>query len=314
MSEIDIVIVNYMSAAHTLNCVKAAFDVAASDDVRAQIIVIDNGDEDDAFEKELLAFKDVILERNTANIGFGAACNQGAALGTADVILFLNPDATLLPFALSRCLEFLRKSGNETVGVVGPEITDEVGNLIPSCSRLPTRKDIFFRSIGLHVFFRKAGYPFLSLAAHAESGHVGQVMGAALFIRRSLFQSLGGFDRRFFLYYDDVDLSARVHAKNSSCYFLKDARITHIGRASSSRNPGVSLALHIHSRITYARIHFGRAFQIFIALSSILIELPLRLFQALGGGGVVGWRGILKAYRLLLTNALPSARSRTEKT
>jgi N-acetylglucosaminyl-diphospho-decaprenol L-rhamnosyltransferase len=314
MPDIDIVIVNFMSAAHTINCVGAAFQVAADDGVRVQIIVINNGDDNVDFEGNIRSAGNVIVQNNPANIGFGAACNQGAACGASDIILFLNPDATLKPAALETCLEAFKNPKNEHLGAIGPEITDESGNLVRSCSRLPTRRDLLLRTVGAHAAFQNTGYPFLPLAAHEKSGEVDQVMGAALFIRRSLFQSLSGFDNRFFLYYDDVDLCARIRATGTTCYYLKESRVNHIGRASSSRDPGMALALHIRSRLTYARVHFGSISQALLLISSFSIELPIRFFQALLGGGVVDRQGVLRAYQLLLNNTLPGAPPNNDKT
>ena len=302
MTDIDVIIVNYRSAAHTVNCVRAVHRVASGDGVNVRIVVVNNGDNDAAFEQTLYAAGDAMVVNNSTNAGFGAACNQGAALSTSEFILFLNPDATLQPVALKACLEALKNPADESLGIVGPKITDGGGNLVRSCSRLPTLSDLILRSMGVHTLFRDTGYPYLSRAAHKQSGDVGQVMGAALLIRRSLFQSLGGFDERYLLYYEDVDLCARAHAIGSRCYYLKEAHVTHIGRASSSQNTGLALALHIRSRLIYARLHFGRGAQMLLATTSLLMEMPIRLLLALLGGGTIGRQGVLTAYRLLLLN------------
>jgi N-acetylglucosaminyl-diphospho-decaprenol L-rhamnosyltransferase len=309
MPVIDIVIVNYMSADHTARSVRAALLVASGDSVNIEVFVINNGDADASFEQTIKAIGNVVVVTNPTNVGFGAACNQGAKLGTADIILFLNPDATLQPAALKICVEAFRNPTNESLGIIGPEVTDGTGHLVRSCSRLPTLGDLFLRSVGAHSVLRNSGYPYLPLAKHDRSGDVGQVMGAALFIRRSVFQELGGFDERLFLYYEDVDLCARARTLGSKCYYLKDSRVTHFGRASSSQDTGLALALHIRSRLIYARLHFGNASRVLLTIATFLVEFPLRLFQASLGGGVVGRRGVLRAYRLLLCGSLPATKS-----
>lgn len=310
MPDIDVVIVNYMSADHTARCVRAALQVASNDGVNIEVIVINNGDADTSFEQVIKTIGNVTVVTNSTNVGFGAACNQGTLLGTAATILFLNPDATLQPAALKTCVEVFRNPNNADLGIIGPEITSGTGHLVRSCSRLPTLSDLFLRSVGAHAFFHNTGYPFLPLAAHKKSGEVGQVMGAALFIRRSVFQALGGFDERFFLYYEDVDLCARARALGAKRYYLKDSRVIHIGRASSSQDTGLALALHIRSRLTYAHLHFGNVSRALLTVATLLMEFPLRLFQALLGRGVIGKRNVLRAYRLLLCDALPATKSR----
>ncbi len=306
MADIDVVIVNYRSAPHAVNCMRAVHGVANGDGVNVHIFVINNGDDDVAFDQTLQAAGAATIANNASNVGFGAACNQGAALGTANFILFLNPDVTLQPGTLRTCLEAFDDPAQENLGVIGPEIVDGDGNLVCSCSRLPMVSDLIFRSMGGHTIVRNTGYPFLPRSTHERSGDVGQVMGAALFVRRSLFRALGGFDERLFLYYEDVDLCTRAYALGSRCHYLKSARVVHIGRVSSSQDTGLALALHIRSRLIYTRLHFGPGPQLLLAAISVLFELPFRLLQALFGGGAIGGRGVLRAYRLLLFNALPN--------
>jgi N-acetylglucosaminyl-diphospho-decaprenol L-rhamnosyltransferase len=303
MADVDVVIVNYKSAAHTVKCVEAVSSVARVDSVSAKIIVVNNGDDDTSLEANISSAGQIAFIDNQANLGFGAASNIGAQHGESPFILFLNPDASLHPDVLRLCLAFMKDPENSSVGIVGPEILNAKGQLVPSCSRLPTRLDLIFRSLGLHVILGGAtGYPYLSLADHGSSRYVGQVMGAALMIRRPLYDAVQGFDESFFLYYEDVDLCARAFAKGGRCYYLKEAHVTHIGRVSSSQDSGFSLALHMRSRHTYARLHFGLAAQATLVLVCVLIEFPARLLQAMLGRGAMSVRGVLRTYKLLALN------------
>ena len=94
-TDIDIVVVNYRSAAHTVNCVQAAHDVAARDGVSVRVIVVNNSSGEESLERDLQSAGGADLLNNSRNVGFSAACNQGAASGSAEFIFFLNPDATL---------------------------------------------------------------------------------------------------------------------------------------------------------------------------------------------------------------------------
>lgn len=303
MTDVDVVIVNYKSAVHTVKCVEAVHAVARQDGVSARVVVVNNGEDRADFEAEVRRAGEAQIVMNPANLGFGAASNIGAGLGKAPLILFLNPDAILHPGSLGALTSLLNDPGNGKIGIVGPEIRDENGSVVPSCSRLPSRLDLIARSIGLHAFSRVGvGYPYASLDGHTSSRATGQVMGAALMIRRSLFEQLHGFDERFFLYYEDVDISARVQALGLQSYYLKDACVTHAGRISSSQDPGFSLALHIRSRLTYAGLHFGRPYRFVLFLVCALIEFPARLLQAMLGRSAVGARGVFRAYRLLALN------------
>ncbi len=297
MADVDVVIVNYKSADHTARCVAAVHAVAASDGVTAHAIVVNNADAPAMLDAAIANSGGAMVLHNAANTGFGAACNQGAARGDAPYILFLNPDATLEPGALRLCRDFLADPAQAAFGIVGPEIVDAAGTFVLSCSPLPTPRDLLFRTVGLHLILPNRGYPYLSAADHAHSGPVGQVMGAALMIRRDLFAQLQGFDEGFFLYYEEVDLCAHARAMGKGCYYLKEARVRHVGAGSSGQDSAMALALHISSRATYARRHFGRLWQAMILLAAVVIELPARLARNLATGRDIGV--VLDAYRLL---------------
>lgn len=292
MTDFDVVIVNYKSAAHTFECVKSVHSVAASDAVTVHVTVVNNADDSVALDAAVGAAGGAVVVHNAENVGFGVASNAGARQGDARYLLFLNPDARLAVGALQAMRAFLDDPKNTNVGIVGPEIRDGNGRLVRSSSRIPTACDLILRSIGAHVLFPNRGYPFLPLKAHQASGVVGQVMGAALVVRRPLFDALGGFDPDFFLYYEDVDLCARAAARGSACYYLKNAHAIHIGRASSSQNPTATLALHVRSRILYVRKHFGRGASAILSAVCRFIEFPLRIL--LGNS-----RAVIAAYRNL---------------
>jgi N-acetylglucosaminyl-diphospho-decaprenol L-rhamnosyltransferase len=163
--------------------------------------------------------------------------------------------------------------------------------------------DLVLRTAGLHVMLKGiTSYPFLPSTNHANSGYVGQVMGAVMMVRRSLFRDLSGFDERFFLYYEDVDLSARAAERGVRSFYNKDAHAIHIGRASSSQDSGMALALFLRSALTYARVHFGVLLQSLLITLTYVVELPLRLVRTLFRGRSIAGRAVFRAYGLLSLN------------
>ncbi len=306
MTDIDIVVVNYKSAPHTVKCVESASRVAREDGLTAQIIVVNNGDDDSDLEPRLGQVTGLEVITPGANLGFAAACNVAAARGQAPFILFLNPDAEISPGALKAMTSFLSQPDNAHYGIAGPELRNAEGEVVPSCSQLPTLFDLILRTAGLHCVLPDRGYPYLSPAGHAQSGPVGQVMGAALMIRRPVFDALNGFDERYFLYYEDVDLSLRALQSGAPSYYLKEACAVHEGRVSSSQDSGLALALHIRSRLIFARRHFGVTGWLALWLTCAVIEGPLRILQATFGGGPLSLPAVLRAYALLIKNAVSS--------
>lgn len=302
MADIDVVIVNYRSAALAGACVQALHRTRMADGAAVTVTVVNNSDDGAELADAVNQAGGAAVLQNSANLGFGAACNAGAARGTAAILLFLNPDATVAPGCLRACLEFLRDPANADVGIVGPQLRGSLGEIALSCSRIPTLWDLAWQTLGLHLLLPGTGFPYLPRAAHLRSGDVGQVMGAALFIRRSVFEGLGGFDERFFLYYEDVDLCARAAAAGWRCHFLVTAQATHIGAGSSSTAAGRSLGLHAVSRAAYARKHFRPLGGAVIALLSAAFEFPLRAMRAALRGESVG--PVFEAWRMSLRSAM----------
>lgn len=300
MSHVDVVIVNYRSAAYTAACVGAVHQVARDDGAAANVIVVNNGDPAAELEALVSARGPAYFVQNDSNLGFGAACNMGAARGSAPYLLFLNPDAILKPGYFRTALAFMNDPANTKIGILGPAIECEDGAVSETSSSLPSFASLIMRTIGLSRAFLPAG-------GHLHSGPVGQVMGAVLLVRRDLFQELSGFDSRFFLYYEDVDLCARAAARGALTYYLTAARAVHIGRVSSSQDTGMALALFLRSRLTYARLHFGAFAQGALLVTSYLAELPLRLVSPLFGGKGISGMAVLRAYRLLSVNLVSGA-------
>ena len=294
VADVDIVIVNYRSLDHTPSCVEAIHDVAAEDGVTVNIIVVNNGDETEALRDAVQTAGGAQIVEPGRNLGFAAGCNLGARQGTAPALLFLNPDATPLPGAFRQLLARL-----EAFELTAPALLGTDGQLSASCSRTPTATDLLARTLGLHRLFNTLDYPYMPLAAHAESGPVDQAMGAALMIRRQIFEQLGGFDERFFVYYEDVDLCARAKAAGATLYYARDAQVVHAGQGSSSQDRPAATALHMRSRLSYMGKHFGSLWQAVLAAAILLGELPLRLLAALFGSGGSRPSGVLRTAQLL---------------
>jgi GT2 family glycosyltransferase len=252
-----------------------------ADGIVANVVVVNNSNDAQSLAEAVDSAGGAKIIQNSANLGFSAACNIGAAHGDANLILFLNPDAALTEGCLGECVSFLNDSRNAGVGILGPRLMNPEGAPQLSCSALPSALDLIWRSLGLHLVFRGHRDPYLSIEAHDRSGDVGQVMGAAMFMRRSVYAALRGFDEAFFLYYEDVDICARAAAVNVRSHYLKTAHALHVGAGSSSHNPGQALGFHVVSRLTYARRHFGHVTEVAVLFSCLFVEFPARAARAL---------------------------------
>jgi len=181
----------------------------------------------------------VILQCNEAPKGFAANHNQAYVLGSGDFFCVMNPDIRLIadPFpVLLACL------GDNTIGVAAPLVLDADGAVEDSARHFPTPLKIVCKAIG---GCKGNDYPISNHELQPD-----WVGGMFLLFRRTVFQQLGGFDQRYFLYYEDVDLCARLHLRGYKVVLSPQARVVHHAQRSSRRELKY-LSWHLQSMIRF---------------------------------------------------------------
>jgi N-acetylglucosaminyl-diphospho-decaprenol L-rhamnosyltransferase len=219
--------------------------------------------------------------RNSHSIGWGAGCNQGAADSAADYLLFLNSDMRLFPETLAKVTAFMDSDQSEGIGICGVQMVDEDGRPTISCSRFPTLRVLFGKMTGLNALFPTL-FPshHLSEAETQESRPVEQVIGAFYFVRRELFTKLGGFDQRYFLYFDDIDLALRARREGAGSYFLKEAIVFHAENVSTKQTRGLQVYHQLRSRTLFAYRYWSWWQASLLVFLTFTVELPARLTRA----------------------------------
>lgn len=269
----------------------------------ASVIIVDNASSDDSLAQveslQNLPFQ-LQLIRNIDNRGFGAACNQGAALAGSAYLLFLNPDTRLFENSLSVPLAFMRDRTNQDVGIVGIQLLDEQNHIARSCARFPTLGIFAAQALGVN---RLPGLRHFNMHMsdwkHDGTRTVDHVIGAFYLVRRKLFESLGGFDERYFLYLEDLDLSLRVYQAGYHSVFLADAQAFHAGGGTSRQVKAHRLFYSLRSRLIYGFKHF-RPWQAWaLVLITLSIESVTRSIFSLIGSGLGGVRNTWRAYGML---------------
>ncbi|MCG9027092.1 glycosyltransferase family 2 protein [Laribacter hongkongensis] len=206
-------------------------DMAALD---AEVIVVDNASRDDTAGLIQREYPWVRLIASQVNLGFAAGNNLAALHARGRFFLLLNPDAMPAPGALARGLALMAQ--HPQVGLAGGELRGTDGSRQPSARMFPTLRDELFTLSGL------AGrYPSSRLFARldrrwADPEQVAQVdwiPGAFVFIPAALWQQLGGFDERFFMYYEEVDLCRRMQAAGYQVMYWPELKAMHIGGESA---------------------------------------------------------------------------------
>ncbi|AWK90281.1 glycosyltransferase family 2 protein [Azospirillum thermophilum] len=289
---LTIVTVNWNSGALLRQCVASLPAALTGGFTLERMVVVDNASTDGSADGlETGASAETSAEtsevplavlRNPANRGFAAACNQGAAGARSDWLLFLNPDTRLSGTSLAPALSFLEEPASARTGILGIRLVDEAGRTQRACARFPTPGRILAQALGLDRLWPACFPPhFMTDWDHADTRPVDQVMGAFLMIRRDLFERLGGFDERFFVYFDDVDLCLRARQAGWEVVHFAGAEAYHRGGGTTDRVRDLRLFYSLRSRIQFAAKHFGMTGTVLVAAVSLLVEPLARLVHAL---------------------------------
>jgi N-acetylglucosaminyl-diphospho-decaprenol L-rhamnosyltransferase len=276
---VDIVIVNWNSRAHLRECL-AALDRSTIAE-RLNVIVVDNASADGSAEALVTERAPLDVVRNAENRGFAAACNQGAERGAAPVLLFLNPDVRVRPDAVAAAARYLEDPDRSDVGVLGAQLMDADGHVQRCCARTPTAATLMLQTLFLDRLFPALVPPhFLTEWDHGDTRPVDQVMGAFLMIRRTLFETLGGFDERFFLYYEDVDLCLAARQAGWTVLHYAGAQAEHRGGGTTSMVKDRRLFHVATSRVEYTAKRHGTAVAMMLIVLILGFEMPFRWLHA----------------------------------
>lgn len=299
--KIDIIIVNWNAGAQLAEVVASISKFHHG--LVASVIIVDNASTDDSLAQiealQNLPFQLQIIHNNT-NRGFGAACNQGAAVATGDYLLFLNPDTRLFENSLPVPLTFMQQPNNSGIGICGIRLVDEGGNASTSAARFPTLRVMAGKILALTKLFPGVFPAHLMTSTDlSKDSLVDQVIGAFFLIRKNVFDRCGGFDERFFVYFEEVDLSLRANQLGYSAYFLSEASAFHKGGGCSEQVKAARLFYSLRSRILYAQKHYSWVEFVALVLLTVL-ELPLRFVQGVMRGSWSDIKNTFTAYMQLV--------------
>lgn len=301
MRALDVVIVNWNSREHLRNCLHSVQQFASQCSLELHITVVDNGSTDRSADDLPTLVLEPEVFKNETNRGFAAACNQGASVGESEFILFLNPDTKLSRDSLEAPVAYLGSPANARVGIVGIQLLDTSGRKARTCSRFPTLRAFLFEIIGLAKIAPAIFSPNrMTDWDHSETRLVDEVMGAFFLVRRKVYEELGGFDERFFVYFEEVDFSYRARLRGWSSVYLADASASHWGGGSSERVKDDRLFYSLRSRILYAFKHFSLPKAYVLLMMTLLIEPITRIAWHVIRGSWTSVPATIRGYMKLL--------------
>lgn len=240
------VTISIVSHGHCEMLNKLLYGISELESAIAHVIITHNIASDLIIDKGGFPFRISII-RNKFPLGFGANHNQAFKCCATEYFCVLNPDVEFFedPF-----VELIYRLEDKRVGIAAPFVMDKDGRVEDSCRKFPTPVFIFKKAL-----FGEKGIYQSSLDASIL--YPDWVAGLFMLIRSSTYNSLGGFDEKYFLYYEDIDICLRSWRQKSSVVVSKNVRLIHNARRDSHRSLHFFL-LHLRSMIRFFLKHWLR--------------------------------------------------------
>ncbi len=226
------------------------------------VIMADNGSTDGAPEEALGRYPNVRLVRTGANLGYGTAVNRAVAdIGPEfEFLVVANPDVQWGPRSIDMLLDAAARWPH--AGSLGPLIRDPDGSVYPSARHLPS----LIRG-GMHAVIGPVWKSNPWTAAYRQDRlepserPVGWLSGSCLLLRRAAFDDVGGFNERYFMYMEDVDLGDRLGKAGWQNIYVPSAEILHDKGHATGRDPARNLAEHHVSTYTFLADRYPKRWQ-----------------------------------------------------
>ena len=218
---LSIIIATWNTADTTLKCVQSIKKYLPVFDY--EIIVVDNGSSDDTVAK-LKKESGVVIVENKTNLGFGGGNNIGAKVAKGEYLLFLNSDMELLDNKLIDMFNYI--NSHPEIGLISPKFLNidlsDQGSVFPPQTLLNAFKEFW---LGQNTYSKY-------VPVGKQPVEVFSVSGGAVMIKGSLFEKIGGWDKRYFMFYEDLELCRQVKKLSYEIYYYPECRIIHRHGAS----------------------------------------------------------------------------------
>ncbi|MEO8263346.1 MAG: glycosyltransferase family 2 protein, partial [Pseudolysinimonas sp.] len=210
-----------------------------------EAVVVDNRPNDDSVRRLAESAGARYLSRPD-NPGYGAAMNAGAALlsPTVEWVLIANPDLVLTPGSVATMAA--RAAGDPTIAAVGPLVRESDGSVYPSARAVPSIRNGIGHALFVNLWPNNPwtrNYRDDSPTTPALKD-AGWLSGSCLLVRRSAFDAIGGFDERYFMYFEDVDLGFRFGRAGFRNVYDPAAEVTHSGAHATGRDGAAMIRAH----------------------------------------------------------------------
>ncbi len=270
---LNIVIVTFNNERTIIQCLKSIFDSPLNS--RADVILVDNDSTDQTVGVVKKTYPNVKLIKNKQNLGFAKANNQAIRKAQSKYIFLLNPDAQVQNDALGRMISYMEE--NKDVGILGPKLLSADSIVQKEITMFPKLSDSILVLLKLHRVkpIEHFVYPNYDYEKVQEVEHL---MGSALLIRREVFDKIGLFDEKFFLWFEETDFEKIAKEAGFKLVYYPKAVIKHlVGQSTKQINPIKRQAIWNQSLRYYFQKHRPRLEQAILNFFIILSYLPAAL-------------------------------------
>jgi len=267
--DLTTIIVNYNTANLLQKCIQSLCKAAS--EISMNVVIVDNASSDNSVSLLQRDFSDYKLIINDKNVGFGRANNQCIPFVKGRYVLLLNTDAFVSEETINKTIQYM--DSNQRCGILGVKLLGRDGELQPSCRYFPTPFTIFLQRTGLKKFFKEIQLVDDMAWGHDAARQCDWVPGCYYLIRREVVETIGLFDSRYFLYYEEVDHCFATKKAGWEVHFFSDTSVVHIGGESAKSEGGLTSsgrqleALQIESELLYFSKNHGHL----TAISNVLL-------------------------------------------
>jgi N-acetylglucosaminyl-diphospho-decaprenol L-rhamnosyltransferase len=259
---LSVIIVNYNVKYFLEQCLcsvrKAIGEMTvATGERNVEVWVIDNNSTDGSIEYLQNRFPFVQFVKNTVNLGFSRANNQGLQKANGKYVLFLNPDTILPEDAFTKCVAFMETTAD--AGAMGVQMIDGTGQYLKESKRgFPSFWVSFCKMSGLTRWLPNskifARY-YMGHLSNQETNKVDILSGAFMMVKKEALDKTGGFDEQFFMYGEDIDLSYRLQQSGYNNYYFPECVIIHF-KGESTRKDNKYVRLFYKAMVQFVQKHF----------------------------------------------------------
>ncbi|MEH2437883.1 MAG: glycosyltransferase family 2 protein [Nostoc sp.] len=247
---VSIILVNYNGKEilpDCLNSIEKFIDIPSY-----EIIIVDNASSDNSIELLAINYPQIHVVKQIENRGFGAGNNAGAKVASGEFLFLLNTDTVLTSNILPHLIELMQE--DPQVGIIGPKLLNPDGSLQISVSPALGIKGEY-QARKMHQDYLNISQQSLIEQEFQEIKEVDIVVGAAFFIRSSLFHELSGFDENFFMYFEESDLCQRAQYQGYKIIYTPHVSLIHLKGYSIQKAANIMSIEYRRSQIYYYQKH-----------------------------------------------------------